>query len=171
MYILRYLFAGFARASINTASWNTGIWCWRKHSWRCHDMKTLSALFALQFHDWKMRLIHMFRSLRWEWLYFDLTFIEFQKGRLFILSIDNKPALVQLKLISPKCRIYASVNRLVTYSATRHYLNQRRVIVNCTLKNKLQWNLNRNTKLFIHENAFENVVCEMTAILSRGEIS
>ena len=26
----------------------------------------------------------------------------------------------------------------------------------------------QNTKIFIHENAFENVVCEMAAILSRG---
>ena len=39
-----------------------------------------------------------------------------------------------------------------------------------TLRNKLHWNLNRNrpTKLFIHENALENVACEMTAIFSRG---
>ena len=34
----------------------------------------------------------------------------------------------------------------------------------CQLVNKLQWNLNRNTKLFIYENAFENVVYEMTTI-------
>ena len=34
--------------------------------------------------------------------------------------------------------------------------------------NKPQWNSNRNTKFFIHENAFENVVYEMVAILSRG---
>ena len=34
--------------------------------------------------------------------------------------------------------------------------------------NKLQWNLNENSKLFIHENAFENSICEMAAILSRG---
>ena len=27
---------------------------------------------------------------------------------------------------------------------------------------------NGNTELFIHENAFENVVCEVAAILSRG---
>ena len=26
----------------------------------------------------------------------------------------------------------------------------------------------QNTKLFIHEYAFENIVCEMAAILSRG---
>ena len=32
-------------------------------------------------------------------------------------------------------------------------------------------NLNQNTKLFIHENAFENVIYEMVAILSRGEMS
>ena len=30
------------------------------------------------------------------------------------------------------------------------------------------WGPNRNTKRFIYENAFENVVCEMAAILSRG---
>ena len=49
-----------------------------------------------------------------------------------------------------------------------HYLNQFWVIVNRILWNKLQRNLNRNTKLFIHENAFESVVCKMAAILSRG---
>ena len=30
--------------------------------------------------------------------------------------------------------------------------------------NKLQWNFNRNTKLFIHENAAENIVCEITQL-------
>ena len=49
-----------------------------------------------------------------------------------------------------------------------NYLNQCWVIVNWTIKDKLQWNFNRNTKLFIHENASENIVCEMAAILSMG---
>ena len=35
--------------------------------------------------------------------------------------------------------------------------------------NKFQWNLNQNTNSFIHENALENVICEMMAILSRGD--
>ena len=48
-----------------------------------------------------------------------------------------------------------------------HYLNQCSLIVNWTITNKLQWNSNQNTSLFIQENAFENVVCEMAAILSR----
>ena len=33
--------------------------------------------------------------------------------------------------------------------------------------NKLQRNFNWNFNIFIHENSFENVVCEIAAILSR----
>ena len=36
-----------------------------------------------------------------------------------------------------------------------------------TLGNKLQGNVNRNSNIFIYENAHENVVCEMASILSR----
>ena len=52
--------------------------------------------------------------------------------------------------------------------APSHCLHECCIIVNWTLRNKLQWNLNLNTKLFFHENAFENVVSEITAMLSRG---
>ena len=34
--------------------------------------------------------------------------------------------------------------------------------------NNFQWKLNRNSNIFIQENAFENDVCEMAAILSSG---
>ena len=57
---------------------------------------------------------------------------------------------------------------LVAFSAPSHYLNLRWDIVNWTLRNKLQWNFNQNTKLFIHENASEIIVGETAAILSRG---
>ena len=49
------------------------------------------------------------------------------------------------------------------------YLNQCWDIVNWTLKNKLHWNFNRNSNIFIQENALENVVCEMAPILSRPQ--
>ena len=52
----------------------------------------------------------------------------------------------------------------VAYSAPSHYLNQCWVIVNWTLRNKLQLNIDQNTKLFIHKNASENIVCEKAAI-------
>ena len=33
-----------------------------------------------------------------------------------------------------------------------------------------QWNFYQNTNIFIHENASENIVCEMVVILSRGRL-
>ena len=47
-----------------------------------------------------------------------------------------------------------------------HYLNQCWSIVNWTLRNKLQWNLNWNSYIFIQETASENAVCKIAAILS-----
>ena len=52
------------------------------------------------------------------------------------------------------------------WTAPSHYLNQCWNIVNWTLRNKLQWKFNRNSNIFIYENAHENVVCEMASILS-----
>ena len=53
--------------------------------------------------------------------------------------------------------------------APSHYLNQCWTFGNCTRKNKLQWNLERHPFVFIQENAFENVVCEMASILFRSQ--
>ena len=53
---------------------------------------------------------------------------------------------------------------LVTCSAPSHYLNQCWNIVNWTFRNKLQWIFNRNTNIFVHEIAFENVVCDMASM-------
>ena len=53
--------------------------------------------------------------------------------------------------------------------APSHYLNQCWNIVNWTLRNKLQWNFNRNSNIFIRENALENGVCEMASSLSRPQ--
>ena len=57
----------------------------------------------------------------------------------------------------------------VAWTAQSHYLNQCWNIVNWTLGNKFQWNFNRNSNIFIQENAFQNVVCDMTSILSRPQ--
>ena len=55
--------------------------------------------------------------------------------------------------------------------APSHYLKQFWFIVIWTLKNKLQWNFNQITTLFIKENEFENDVCKMVAILLRHQFS
>ena len=48
-----------------------------------------------------------------------------------------------------------------------HYLDQCWNIVNWTPKNKLQWNFNQNSCIFIQENPFEYVVWKMAALSSR----
>ena len=64
-----------------------------------------------------------------------------------------KPPLVQIMV----CRLPAS----------SYYMNQCWYFVNWALKNKFQWNIDRNSNIFIQENAFEYVFCEMVTILSR----
>ena len=68
-----------------------------------------------------------------------------------------------------KLTIIGSDNGLSPGRRPSHYLNQCWDIVNQTLRNKLQWNVDRNSNIFIHENAFENVVCQMASILSRPQ--
>ena len=58
---------------------------------------------------------------------------------------------------------------LAAYSAPSHYLNQCWNIDNWTLRNKLQWNFNRNSNILIEENAIESVFCKVSAILCRPQ--
>ena len=59
-----------------------------------------------------------------------------------------------------------SLDLIMGWSAPNHYQNQCWNIVNWTPRNKLQWKFNRNSYIFNQENALENVVCKMAAILS-----
>ena len=68
-----------------------------------------------------------------------------------------------------KLIIIGSDNGLSPSRRQAIYQNQCWNIVNLTLGNKLQWNLNRNWYIFIQENAFENIVCVTAAILSRPQ--
>ena len=55
------------------------------------------------------------------------------------------------------------------WTAPSHYLSQCWNIVNWMLRIEFQWNINRNSNIFIQENALENVVCEMASILCRPQ--
>ena len=46
----------------------------------------------------------------------------------------------------------------------KYSLNQCLFIANWTLRNKLQWFFSQKSKLFIHKNASENIVCKMAVI-------
>ena len=51
------------------------------------------------------------------------------------------------------------------WSAPSHYLTHRWYIAIWTLGNKLKWNNNGNSNIFIYENTFEIVVCQRAIIL------
>ena len=53
-------------------------------------------------------------------------------------------------------------------SKSTHHSWSVKNIVNLNLRNKIQWILQQNSYIFIQENAFEDVICEMVAIFSRG---
>ena len=76
------------------------------------------------------------------------------------------PIWMKRHSIASGCGLSPVRCQAITYSVPSHYLNQCWFIVNSNLGNKLHWNSNHDTKLFIHENAFEIVVCKMAAILA-----
>ena len=61
------------------------------------------------------------------------------------------------------------VSQLITIVSDNDYLKQWWNIVIWTRGKKFKGNLNRNLYIFIQENAFENVVWKMSAILSRPQ--
>ena len=77
------------------------------------------------------------------------------------------PSLVPYTWVSESGQLWFK-QWLVAYSSPSHYLSQCLFFVNGTLRNKLKWNYNNNTKLFIHENASENIVCEMEPFCPGG---
>ena len=58
---------------------------------------------------------------------------------------------------------------LIAWSAPSRYLNQCWNIVNWTRRNNFQRNFDRKSNIFIQQNAFEDVFCEMAVILSRSQ--
>ena len=61
--------------------------------------------------------------------------------------------------------------RFVTCKIPNHYPNRCWFIMIFTFNNKLKWNYNQNSKSFLHENVFKNVISKIMAIcVSHGNI-
>ena len=74
-----------------------------------------------------------------------------------------QPSTIGGPLGEPGFCIFCSIAcRLVGAS---YCLNQCLDIVNWALRNKLQWNINQNSYIFIQENEFKNGICKLAAIL------
>ena len=129
-------------------------------AWRRIGDKPLSEPMLTQFTDAYRRHIRV---------HLKVCFMLYNMNAVVSASVAtwSKPSL-----ISPSaayiCVGESGQHWLVTYSAPTHDINQWCDIVNWNLRNKLQWNFNPNIKLFIHENASDNIDREMSAILSRG---
>ena len=159
---------------------NVSIW-WRHHvkTSEHHGMETLSALLTLCIdegstsHEWIPRtkgqqsrtLVSLF-----------LACISFQTEN-WVASCTNILELYLFCLASSfyQCNLTLKVNALshcdsfMLQLAPSHYLNQCWNIINLILKNKLRWNVNENSYIFVQENVFKNVICEMAAILSQPQ--
>ena len=61
------------------------------------------------------------------------------------------------------------INALSPVSTPSYYMTRCWNIVNYTFGNKFQWNFNQNLNSFIQENAFDNVICKIAAILSQPQ--
>ena len=135
-----------------------GPWCLERAVKRNH-------WFTLEFMPWFTILLPQENMNGW-WIYSQYNFCSF-------LVMASQPAVGRLThwgRVSHKCvgklTIIGSDNGL---SPGRRQANQWWNIVNWTPGNKLQWILHGNWYIFIQENAFENVVCEMAYILSRPQ--
>ena len=107
------------------------------------------------------------------WLKFVVSWAEFWYvdiflGRLIIIIKLTHWGRMTHICVSKQTNI-GSDNGLSPWLAPSHYLNQCWNIVNWTLRNKLQWNPNWNSCTFIQENALEDVVWKMAAILPRPQ--
>ena len=80
----------------------------------------------------------------------------------------NLPTRLQGALFINVWCMNASVNKAIigTYNGLPPV---RWKAINWTTENIFQWNLNQNTVTFMQEDVFENVVCEIAAILSRPQ--
>ena len=80
--------------------------------------------------------------------------------RLSHWGLNKLPTSLQTTSLTPWGRVtHICINKL-TIIGSNQFWN----IVNWTLRNKLQWNFNRNSCIFIKKKASQNVVSKMAAI-------
>ena len=100
----------------------------------------------------------------------------FSKNILNSIFLNKNQSLIRILLefvpkspIDNKSTLYRFEQWLVACSMLNHYLNQCWPIVILTLKNTFLSNLNQNSTIFVKENAFQNGICKLTAILLKPQ--
>ena len=139
---------------------NVPIW-WRQHGRRiilCHGI----------YRDNKdqVQTTYIYRTVSWRvncLVPRDVNILIYLKHMTFSLMKSNRWSIyMHILLTHWGWMTHICVSKLTTIgsdydcglTAPNYYLNQWWNMVNWTLRNKLQWNFNRNSYIFIHENAF-----------------
>ena len=86
--------------------------------------------------------------------------------RVVKINMDNFYRLIKIRF-DRKTNHHWFRLWFVAWLAPSHPLNQCWNSVNTNLRDKFQWNRKQNSHIFIQENTFEKIVCEMAAILPR----
>ena len=135
------------------------------------DMSGADRQFlCLHFHKWFQLQWCMFL---WAQLYIHSIMIDQDGGDMTNAGLAIQEIFLNNSRFCCQKQIFGYLlvqMMVVTYLEPSHYLNPSWVFVNLTLRNKLQWNPNQNTKLFIRENASENIICKMATILCREKL-
>ena len=83
-------------------------------------------------------------------------------------SINSKLLWTLMMYCHKETRIFSN-DPLTDWDQVTDICISKLTIIDSNLGNKFQWNLKWNSYIFIQENAFGNVVCEMAANLSRPQ--
>ena len=97
---------------------------------------------------------------------FEALYVNYSRRNPVWLVNSSPPSAAYL---SVKWVIIGSGNGLSPVRRHAIYLNQCWLIVNWTLGNIFQWNLNRDFTIFIKENSLKNVICQNVGHFVQGE--
>ena len=118
---------------------------------------------------WTVRVVMFQVSRSWCQLYRQMWY------QVVVITVATKLASRQLLVFSELTHwgrmMHICVGNLTVIDSGRRQaiIRINDGILYWTLKNKVQWNFNRNSNSFIQENAFESIVCEVAAVLSRPQ--
>ena len=86
-------------------------------------------------------------------------------GNIYKLNFNEYVKVKKKEFVFESVGIWCcSLFQLSLWGPVSCYLEECSLIVNCIYRNKVQWNLNKKTIIFIEQNAFENV-CQMSVII------
>ena len=128
---------------------------WDKHAWNRYCWVYTIHKKSFDKHNFVCKLLFQLTKIgvSISGIYHKITLNSWKVYEWFIYASVTLISLVQIMA----CHL----------AGTSHYLNQCWNIINWTLRNKLQWNVYRNSCIFIQENECTNLAWEKAAILSR----